>query len=315
MNNRKWVESTILGIIVLNILVLAFVFLIPRVQFMVDHWGWEAEALMESSGARDTPNQYSKTYRMVNQVKKVLLKNSIILMPPDNWEFGSSRSVVIQRLYPNKVYFAGDKDFSFQIKIIDIKTFFNICIQYIDHSIEHNKREDGLYHSYNLVSFCNDKISIRNLYEMLEGQVAILSSGFLSSNDSLELLDALKSSKMFRPDQYSYMLYPDRQLPRFLEKNNIPKEMVNKSELLKKLKITKQSLNRVLKDLIKLEIITFKKGDQDTRVKHVFLNDKGKKIFNEIFELQKKRVYGALLNSSSEEVINFDNVLSKIING
>ena len=87
------------------------------------------------------------------------------------------------------------------------------------------------------------------------------------------------------------------------------------SELLKRLKVTKQSLNRVLKDLIKLEIITFKKDDQDTRVKHVFLNNKGKKIFNEIFELQKKRVYSALLNSSSEEVINFDNVLSKIING
>ena len=87
------------------------------------------------------------------------------------------------------------------------------------------------------------------------------------------------------------------------------------SELLKRLKVTKQSLNRVLKDLIKLEIITFKRDGEDTRVKHIFLNDKGKKIFNEIFELQKKRVYSALLNSSSEEVINFDNVLSKIING
>ena len=87
------------------------------------------------------------------------------------------------------------------------------------------------------------------------------------------------------------------------------------SELLKRLKVTKQSLNRVLNDLIKLEIIIFKKDDQDTRVKHVFLNEKGKKIFNEIFDLQKKRIYNALLNSSSEEVINFDNVLSKIING
>ena len=87
------------------------------------------------------------------------------------------------------------------------------------------------------------------------------------------------------------------------------------SELLKRLKVTKQSLNRVLKDLIKLEIVTFKKDDQDTRVKHVFLNEKGKKIFGEIFDLQKKRIYTALLNSSSDEVINFDNVLSKIIYG
>ncbi len=87
------------------------------------------------------------------------------------------------------------------------------------------------------------------------------------------------------------------------------------SELLKKLKVTKQSLNRVLKDLAKLEIIIFKKDGQDTRIKHIFLNEKGKKIFNEIFTTQKKRVYNALLNSSSEEVINFDNVLKKIING
>ena len=92
-------------------------------------------------------------------------------------------------------------------------------------------------------------------------------------------------------------------------------EGISISELLNRLKVTKQSLNRVLKDLIKLEIVTFKKDDQDTRVKHVFLNEKGKKLFNEIFDLQKKRVYNALLKSSSEEVINFDNVLSKIING
>ena len=92
-------------------------------------------------------------------------------------------------------------------------------------------------------------------------------------------------------------------------------EGISISGLLKKLKITKQSLNRVLKDLIKLEIIIFKKDEQDTRIKHIYLNDKGKKIFNEIFEVQKRRIYNALLNSKSEEVINFDKVLKKIING
>ena len=87
------------------------------------------------------------------------------------------------------------------------------------------------------------------------------------------------------------------------------------SGLLKKLKITKQSLNRVLQDLIKLEIVVFEKDDQDTRIKHVFLNKKGERIFNEIFDSQKKRIYKALLDSNSEEVINFDNVLKKIIDG
>ena len=92
-------------------------------------------------------------------------------------------------------------------------------------------------------------------------------------------------------------------------------EGISISELLKKLKITKQSLNRVLKDLIRLEIIVFKKDEKDTRIKHVYLDVKGKKLFNEIFSSQKKRIYNALLSSKSEEVINFDNVLKKIING
>ena len=86
------------------------------------------------------------------------------------------------------------------------------------------------------------------------------------------------------------------------------------SELLKKLKITKQSLNRVLKDLIKIEVVDFKKDKKDTRLKHVYLNDKGTKLFNEVFDIQKKRIYNALLASSSKEVINFNNVLKKIIN-
>jgi|TARA_Y100000389_G_C17331070_1_gene448121 DNA-binding MarR family transcriptional regulator len=92
-------------------------------------------------------------------------------------------------------------------------------------------------------------------------------------------------------------------------------EGISISELLKKLKITKQSLNRVLNDLIKLETIFFEKDHLDTRVKHIFLNAKGKKLFDEIFITQKRRIHEALLNSSSEEVLNFDNVLKKIING
>ena len=86
------------------------------------------------------------------------------------------------------------------------------------------------------------------------------------------------------------------------------------SQLLKKLKITKQSLNRVLNDLIKIQAITFEKDSVDTRLKHVHLSEKGEKIFEEIFSIQKKRIYKALLNSSSAEVRHFKNILNKIIN-
>ena len=86
------------------------------------------------------------------------------------------------------------------------------------------------------------------------------------------------------------------------------------SQLLKKLNVTKQSLNRVLNDLKRLDFLEFKKDSKDTRVRHIYLNSKGNKIYNEIFFSQKKRIYKAFLNSSAKEVLNFDQVLKRIIN-
>ena len=81
------------------------------------------------------------------------------------------------------------------------------------------------------------------------------------------------------------------------------------------MKVTKQSLNRVLKDLINLKAIKYEKDQVDTRIKHVFLTEEGEKLFNEIFSAQKKRIYQAFSASKSNEVVSFDNVLKKIING
>jgi DNA-binding MarR family transcriptional regulator len=86
------------------------------------------------------------------------------------------------------------------------------------------------------------------------------------------------------------------------------------SGLLKKLKITKQSLNRVLRDLIKNKTIILKKGEVDSRQRHIFLDEKGKKLFDEIFFEQKKKIYNAFKDSDSDSVIKFKKVLKKIIN-
>ena len=91
-------------------------------------------------------------------------------------------------------------------------------------------------------------------------------------------------------------------------------EGITISTLLRKLKVTKQSLNRVLNDLVKINAIEFKRDEIDTRVKHIYLTDEGKKIFDEIFTAQKKRIYDAFLSSESNDVISFDKVLKKIIN-
>lgn len=116
-----------------------------------------------------------------------------------------------------------------------LKNFTQISIDFIEHSIKANQREDQLFHAYNLMSVENNGISISYLPEMLEGQVAILSSGFLSAKQSIKVLDALKNSDLYRKDQNSYILYPNKELPKFLEKNTIPKESIEKSALLKQL--------------------------------------------------------------------------------
>jgi len=116
-----------------------------------------------------------------------------------------------------------------------IQSFCDHALHHLDQAIHANRRNDGLYHSYNLMQAAGEGIEIRHLDLMLEGQVAVLSSGALSVGQALTLLDALRASQLYRPDQASYMLYPDRILPAFLRKNNIPEAAVSTSALLQAL--------------------------------------------------------------------------------
>lgn len=138
--------------------------------------------------------------------------------------------------YRTKIYdnaFTGNKT---TIAINDIKQFVETSLLYLEHAIEANKREDKLYHAYNLMTVeDNGDVSVSYLNEMLEGQVAVLSSGYISSQEALSVLDGLKNSKLFRPDQYSYLLYPNKELKGFIARNTIPKEAVEKSSLLNQL--------------------------------------------------------------------------------
>jgi hypothetical protein len=102
----------------------------------------------------------------------------------------------------------------------------------IDHSIAANKRDDGLYHAYNIADFNDGAVSVSNLYPMLEGQVAALSAGTIGSDEAAEVIEALFASTIYRADQNSFMLYPDRDLPRFLERNRLPEEQVRAIPLL-----------------------------------------------------------------------------------
>lgn len=122
-----------------------------------------------------------------------------------------------------------------ELKPREFVDFLYVLLEFIDQSIRANRRDDQLYHTYNLISIEDEAIRIRYLYEMLEGQVAVLSSGLLSAEESVDLLNALRQSKLYRDDQSTYLLYPDRRLPRFTEKNNIPQSEFERSELLQEL--------------------------------------------------------------------------------
>ena len=90
---------------------------------------------------------------------------------------------------------------------------------------------------------------------------------------------------------------------------------INLGELIFRLKVTKQSLNRVLRDLIKAKMIKQIQDENDTRKKNLFLDREGKIFFESVYNAQKKRIFNALKNSNSDSVIKFKDVLKKIIDG
>ena len=128
--------------------------------------------------------------------------------------------------YRTKVY-AGISGQTETLELEELQEFCTATLRKIDESIRANKREDGLYEAYNLIKFENGEITISHLYQMLEGQVAVLSSGLLSAEESADLLDAMRHSDLYREDQRSYMLYPNRRRKTFLELNNLPEEAKN----------------------------------------------------------------------------------------
>jgi hypothetical protein len=121
------------------------------------------------------------------------------------------------------------------LPIDQLRAFLELTCQYIEGTLLANRREDGLFHAYNILKLGPNTAKIAYLYEMLEGQVAILSSGLLSPQEALALLRRLRESALFRADQHSYILYPDRELPPFLLKNRLPSEQAQEINLIQAL--------------------------------------------------------------------------------
>jgi len=122
-----------------------------------------------------------------------------------------------------------------QRPVDEVVGLLNNALAVIDHSIHTNRRENGTYNSYNLLNLKGDEVGIDSLYLMLEGQVAVLSSGAIAPEAAADLVETLFASNIYRADQHSFMLYPDRPLPGFLEKNRIPAAAIDKIALLRRM--------------------------------------------------------------------------------
>jgi hypothetical protein len=143
-------------------------------------------------------------------------------------------------LYRERVY--GQESFSGKMlqPVEQVKLMLDDALAAIDHTIITNQREDGLYNAYNLLDFsqeeCKQKsLSIAQLYPMLEGQVAALSSGAFNAKQTISVVESLFSSDVYREDQDTFMLYPDRQLPSFMQKNCVDSSKVIANPLLKRM--------------------------------------------------------------------------------
>lgn len=113
--------------------------------------------------------------------------------------------------------------------------FLVLTQHYLEATLQANRRANGLYHAYNILHLTDDGVSIAHLYPMLEGQVAILSAGLLSPPESLALLRNLRRSFLYCPTRHTYMLYPNRALPGFRQKNRVLAEQVAESALVQTL--------------------------------------------------------------------------------
>lgn len=151
--------------------------------------------------------------------------------------------------FRDKIYDHGFSGNRVVLDLHEVIDFLTISTQYLEHAIRANKRQDNLYHAYNLMSMDEKGVSISYLDEMLEGQVAVLSSGYLDEQEALQVLDSLRKSALYREDQNSYILYPNKNLPGFLQKNVIPEKLVKTSSLLQTL-VEENNTQIISKDIL-----------------------------------------------------------------
>ncbi|MCM2678368.1 hypothetical protein [Echinimonas agarilytica] len=177
----------------------------PMLSLEVAQWLAKTSLILEQTVAQTSHQQVDDTLRF-NILKQL----------------GEAASEYRQTLYKAQC-FSG----TVEVNLQEIRALLNHALTIVDQTIANNQTDDGLYHAYNLLSAEHQTAHVDHLYVMLEGQVAALSSGAIAAEQAANMLDQLFDSDVYRADQHTFMLYPDRALPSFFQKNTVPASIVS----------------------------------------------------------------------------------------
>jgi hypothetical protein len=197
------------------------------VQFMLD--------LLKPMAERPAPISH-EVLNWLNNVGAALLKHSDLLRQSHTDDMGRRRLLddlgVAFDVYRQSVYAHG---FSGKVScpIAEILPMLRLALSYLDYSIDASRRADGLYHAYNVLRLHDSSAaSVEPLQLMLEGQVAVLSSGKIDSDLAIEILESLFASLLYRADQHSFLLYPLTPTKSFVSRNHLDAKEVESNPLL-----------------------------------------------------------------------------------
>ena len=110
--------------------------------------------------------------------------------------------------------------------VADLRGCIRAAVPHLDRIVAEARRPDGLVHAYRLLRLGPATAELDPLYVMLEGQVATMTSALIGPREVVDLVDALLGSELYRPDQRSFLLYPNSPQPSFMDKNQVPESRV-----------------------------------------------------------------------------------------
>ncbi len=198
--------------------------------------------LVQASGNGNV-TLHSEVAEWLRQTRQTLAEEA-----PDGCGTPERRFVVLSRLgrgasrYRSAVYEGGLTGVE-ALSSAEVLSYLQLFRDHLVHTLRSTRLKDGSFESYQLLRMQGSTARIQPLYPMLEGQVAGLSSGILNDEEVQGVLQSLRNGPLYRADQHTYMLYPNRDIPGFLDKNTVDDDAVQQLSIYRR---SREEWNHIL---------------------------------------------------------------------